>query len=40
MKANPDKCHLLTSSSDKVIICVDNDNINLLTFVFIYLILG
>ena len=24
MKANPDKCYLLTSSSDKVIICVDN----------------
>ena len=27
MKANPDKCHLLTSSSDKVSICVDNCNI-------------
>ena len=27
MKANPDKCHLLTSSSDKVSICVDNYNI-------------
>ena len=27
MKANPDKCHLLTSSSDKVSICVDNHNI-------------
>ena len=26
MKANPDKCHLLTSSSDKVSICVDNYN--------------
>ena len=26
MKANPDKCHLLTSSSDEVSICVDNDN--------------
>ena len=24
MKANPDKCHLLTSRSDKVRICVDN----------------
>ena len=24
MKPNPDKCHLLTSSSDKVSICVDN----------------
>ena len=27
MKANPEKCHLLTSSSDKVRICVDNYNI-------------
>ena len=27
MKMNPDKCHLLTSSSDKVSICVDNYNI-------------
>ena len=27
MKANPDKCHLLTSSIDKVSICVDNYNI-------------
>ena len=27
MKANPDKCHLLTSSNDKVSICVDNYNI-------------
>ena len=27
MKANPDKCHLLASSSDKVSICVDNYNI-------------
>ena len=27
MKANPDKCHLLTSSSDKLSICVDNYNI-------------
>ena len=27
MKANPDKCYLLTSSSDKVRICVDNYNI-------------
>ena len=27
MKANPDKCHLLTSSSDKVSICVDNYSI-------------
>ena len=27
MKANPDKCHLLPSSSDKVGICVDNKNI-------------
>ena len=27
MKANPDKCHLLTSSSDKISICVDNYNI-------------
>ena len=27
MKANPDKCHLLTSSSDKVSTCVDNYNI-------------
>ena len=27
MKANPDKCHLLISSSDKVSICVDNYNI-------------
>ena len=27
MKANPAKCHLLTSSSDKVSICVDNYNI-------------
>ena len=27
MKANPDKCHLLKSSSDKVSICVDNYNI-------------
>ena len=24
MKANPGKCHLLTSSSDKISICVDN----------------
>ena len=27
MKANPGKCHLLTSSSDKGSICVDNYNI-------------
>ena len=27
MKANPDKCHLSISSSDKVSICVDNYNI-------------
>ena len=27
MKANPDNCHLLTSSSDKVSICVDNYNV-------------
>ena len=27
MKANPDKCHLLTSSSDTVSIYVDNYNI-------------
>ena len=27
MKVNPDKCHLLTSSSDEVNICVDNCNI-------------
>ena len=27
MKANPDKCHLLTSSSDKESICLDNCNI-------------
>ena len=27
MKSNPDKCHLLTSRSDKVSICVDNYNI-------------
>ena len=27
MKANPDKCHLLTSSSDKVSICLDIHNI-------------
>ena len=27
MKANPDKCHSLTTSSDKVSICVDNYNI-------------
>ena len=27
MKANPDKRHLLTSSSNKVSICVDNYNI-------------
>ena len=27
MKANPEKCHLLTRSSDKVRICVDNYNI-------------
>ena len=27
MKANPDKCHLLTSNSDKVSICVENYNI-------------
>ena len=27
MKTNPDKCHLLTSSCDKVSICVDNNNI-------------
>ena len=27
MKANPNKCHLLTSSSDKVSICVDDYNI-------------
>ena len=27
MKANPDKCHSLTSSSDRVSICVDNYNI-------------
>ena len=27
MKANADKCHLLTSSSDKVSISVDNYNI-------------
>ena len=27
MKANPDQCHLLTSSSDKVSTCVDNYNI-------------
>ena len=27
MKANPDKRHLLTSSIDKVSICVDNYNI-------------
>ena len=27
MKANPGKCHLLTSSSDKVSICLDNYNI-------------
>ena len=27
MKANPGKYHLLTSSSDKVSICVDNYNI-------------
>ena len=27
MKANPDKCHLLTSSSDKVSSCVSNYNI-------------
>ena len=27
MKANPDKCHLLKSSSNKVSICVDNCNI-------------
>ena len=27
MKANPDKCHLLTSSSDKVNICMNNYNI-------------
>ena len=27
MKANPDKCYLLTSSRDKVSICVDNYNI-------------
>ena len=27
MKANPDKCHLLTSSSGEVSICVDNYNI-------------
>ena len=27
MKANPDKCHLLTSSSDKASIYVDNYNI-------------
>ena len=25
-KANPDNCHLFTSSSDKVSICVDNEN--------------
>ena len=24
MEANPDNCHLLTSSSDEVSICVDN----------------
>ena len=27
MKENPDKCHLLASSSYKVSICVDNCNI-------------
>ena len=27
MKANPGKCHLLTTSRDKVSICVDNYNI-------------
>ena len=27
MKANPDKCHLLTSSGDKISNCVDNYNI-------------
>ena len=27
MKVNPDKCHLLTSSRDKVSICLDNYNI-------------
>ena len=27
MKANPDKCHLLISNSDKVSICVHNYNI-------------
>ena len=27
MKANPDECHLLTSTCDKVSICVDNYNI-------------
>ena len=27
MKANPAKCHILTSSSDKVSICVDNYNV-------------
>ena len=27
MKANPDMCHLLTSSSEEVSICVDNYNI-------------
>ena len=27
MRANPDKCHLLTSSRDKVSICVDNCDI-------------
>ena len=26
MKANPDKCNLLTSSSHEVTICVDNYN--------------
>ena len=24
MKANPDKCHLITASSDEVIICIEN----------------
>ena len=27
MKVNPDKCHILKSSNDKVSICVDNYNI-------------
>ena len=33
IRANPDKCHLLTSSSDEMSICVDNYNLNFNTHV-------